>query len=528
MKIEIYDTTLRDGAQGAGVSFSPEDKLNVIRALDSLGISYIEAGMVADDAGRDFFRALGDVRTENAKLCVFAPTAHPGVGAADSELLRDSAGAPVPCAAVFGKSSLFQVREVLRTTPEENLRMIRDSVSYLKAAGKEVVFDAEHFFDGYSDSPDYALRVLDAAREAGASVLVLCDTNGGMLPDVVGMTTERVCRDFGPVGIHTHNDLGMAVSCSVSSVLAGACHVQGTVSGIGERCGNANLNTLIPLLQLKLGFDCVGEKIRLLTGTAKYVNETANLTFNESEPFVGAYAFTHKAGAHIDGVRKDPKTFEHIDPTAVGNLRNTVISDLSGRAAVIDRIRALAQDGEELGKDDPRVAEAVRVLREKERGGYVYEQAEGSLSLVVDGIIGKRASHFELLEFKVIAEDVKGAEKDEQMKSSAMIKISVGGAEEITAAEGNGPVNAMDRALRRALARFYPEVGGMKLNDYRVRVIDSGATASSVRVLIESTDGVTVWRTVGVSTDIINASWQALRDSVEYLLSHVTKRPAAE
>ena len=522
MKIEIFDTTLRDGAQGAGVSFSLEDKLNIIRSLDALGISYVEAGMVADDAGREFFRALGDVRTENAKLCVFTPTAHPGVPAEESEILRDSAKASVPVAVVWGKSSLYQVREVLRTTPEENLRMIRDSVAYLKAAGKEVIFDAEHFFDGYSDNPEYALSVLRAADEAGADRLVLCDTNGGMLPDVIGMTVDRVAREFSHIGIHAHNDLGMAAACSVSAVLSGATHVQGTVSGIGERCGNANLNTLIPLFQLKLGFDCVGDRIKRLTATAKSINETANLTFNESEPFVGAYAFTHKAGAHIDGVRKDPRTFEHVDPAAVGNLRNTVISELSGRAAIADKIRALAPGLDGVGKDDPRVERTVAVLREREKMGYVYEQAEASLSLIVDGLIGERVSHFDLLEFKVIAEDVKGAaEGDDLMKSSAIIKISVGGTEEIAAAEGNGPVNAMDRALRRALTRFYPEVGTMKLNDYRVRVIDSGATASAVRVLIESTDGVTVWRTVGVSTDIINASWQALRDSVEYLLSHV-------
>ncbi len=522
MKIEIFDTTLRDGAQGAGVSFSPEDKLNIIRSLDSLGISFIEAGMIADDAGREFFRRLGEEKLENTKLCVFTPTAHPGICAEESEILRDSAAAPVPCAAVWGKSSLYQVKEVLRTTPEENLRMIRDSIEYLRQAGKEVIFDAEHFFDGYSDNPEYALETLRAATAAGASRIVLCDTNGGMLPDVIGMTVERVLREFPAVGIHAHNDLGMAVACSVSAVLAGATHVQGTVSGIGERCGNANLNTLIPLLQLKLGFDCVGERIKRLTATAKSINETANLTFNESEPFVGAYAFTHKAGSHIDGVKKDPKTFEHVDPASVGNLRNTVISGLSGRAAIIDKIRALTPLFDGVGKDDPRVAKAVEVLREREKRGYVYEQAEGSLSLVVDGVIGERVSHFDLLEFKVIAEDVKGAaDGGELMKSSAIIKISVGGSEEIAAAEGNGPVNAMDRALRRALTRFYPEVGTMKLNDYRVRVIDSGATASAVRVLIESTDGVTVWRTVGVSTDIINASWQALRDSVEYLLSHV-------
>ena len=526
MKIEILDTTLRDGVQGAGVSFSPGDRINVIRALDTLGISYIEAGMVTDDAGREFFSSLRDVRTENAKLCVFSPTAHPGVEAEKSELLGYAAEAPVPCAVLYGKSSLYQVREVLRTTPEENLRMIRDSVRFLRSSGKEVIFDAEHFFDGYGDGAEYVLSVVDSALEAGASRVILCDTNGGMLPDVIGMTVERVVRSFPYVGIHCHNDMGMAVAGSVSAVLAGARQVQGTVSGIGERCGNANLNTLIPLLQLKLGFDCVGEKLRTLTPTVKYINEVANLTFNETEPFVGAYAFTHKAGSHIDGVKKDPRTFEHVDPESVGNLRNTVISELSGRAAVMDKIASLTgKRYDPAGKEDPRVIEAIRTLREKEKNGYVYEQAEGSLALIIDRLMGDDVSHFDLLEFKVIAEDSKRAEADgEVMKSSAMIKISVDGSDEIAAAEGNGPVNAMDRALRRALTRFYPEVSKMKLTDYRVRVIDSGATASSVRVLIESTDGVSVWRTVGVSTDIINASWQALRDSVEYMLSHVSQK----
>ncbi|MBR3992208.1 MAG: citramalate synthase [Clostridia bacterium] len=526
MKIEILDTTLRDGTQGAGVSFSPEDRINVIRALDALGISYIEAGMVTDDAGREFFDSLRDVRTESAKLCVFSPTAHPGVAAEKSDLLAGAAAAPVPCAVLYGKSSLYQVREVLRTTPEENLRMIRDSIRFLRSAGKEVLFDAEHFFDGYGDGPDYVLSVVDAALEAGASRVILCDTNGGMLPDVIGMTVERVVRSFPDIGIHCHNDMGMAVSGSVSAVLAGARQVQGTVSGIGERCGNANLNTLIPLLQLKLGFDCVGDRLRTLTPTVKYINEIANLTFDETEPFVGAYAFTHKAGTHIDGVKKDPRTFEHVDPESVGNLRNTVISELSGRAAVMDKIADLTgRKYDSAGKEDPRILEAIQALRKKEKNGYVYEQAEGSLALMIDRVMGEDVSHFDLLEFKVIAEDSKRAEEDgEVMKSSAMIKISVDGSDEIAAAEGNGPVNAMDRALRRALTRFYPEVSKMKLTDYRVRVIDSGATASSVRVLIESTDGVSVWRTVGVSTDIINASWQALRDSVEYMLSHVSQK----
>lgn len=519
MKIEIFDTTLRDGAQGAGVMLSPDDKLNIIRMIDSLGIDYIEVSMITDSRSADFFRQAASVPLTTSRLCTFSPTVRPHRKANEDELLRYAAEAPADVAVLYGKASLLHVNEVLRTDAEENLRIIHDSIAYLVSLGKTVIFDAEHFFDGYGDNPDYAMKVLESAKKAGAHRLVLCDTNGGMLPDVVGMTVSRVAGEFGGVGIHCHNDMGMADASSVSAVLSGACHVQCTVSGIGERCGGASLSTIVPLLQLKLGFDCIGDKIRSLTPAVRSITESANLTFNESAPFVGGHAFTHKAGTHIDGIRKSPRSFEHIDPESVGNYRETLISSLSGRSALAEKIRACEPGAAD--KNSPEVGKALELLKAKEAEGYMYEDADASLVLLIDGVFGRRKSYFELGGFKIIVDNP--AEQKSEMNSTAMIKIRVEGKEEITAAEGNGPVNAMDAALRRALTCFYPDIDKMKLTDYKVRVIDSRATASSVRVVIESTDGRSTWRTVGVSPDITGASWQALCDSVEYMLSHICK-----
>ena len=516
MKIEIFDTTLRDGEQGVGVEFSADDKRRVIHALDALGVNYIEAGMITDETSAAFFDSLAGMRLENAKLAVFTQTAKVGSAAEDDRLLRLAAAAPVPCAVVFGKAWLYQVTDVLGASAEENLRLIRESISYLVQQGKEVIFDAEHFFDGYADSPEYAMQTVEGAFEAGASRVVLCDTNGGMLPDVVGLVTGAVTAKFDRIGIHCHNDMGMAEACSVAAVLSGASQVQGTISGIGERCGNANLNTLIPVLQCKLGFDCIRDRISVLTATARAVNDAANLSFDESEPFVGGYAFTHKAGTHIDGVKKHPRSFEHIEPEVVGNARNTVISGLSGRAAILDKMRLCFPEAA-FSKEDPRVIRATAMIREREADGFDYEDAGASLALLMDEAMEKRERYFRLLELKVLVD-----ERDTEANASsaaAVIKIAVGEREYLTAGEGNGPVNAIDEALRRALTRFYPEIADMHLTDYRVRVLDSRATASSVRVAIESTDGKSVWRTVGVSSDVIHASWQALRDSVEYMLS---------
>lgn len=514
MKIEIFDTTLRDGEQGAGVEFSTDDKLRVIHALDELGVSYIEAGMMTDDPAKHaFFASLSGLNLKNAKLAVFGQTCRTGERASENPALRAIAACDVPAAVLYGKAWSYQVTDVLKTTADENLRMIRDSVSFVKNSGKEVIFDAEHFFDGYAEDPIYAMRVADTAFTAGASRVVLCDTNGGMLPDVIGMVCAAVTKKYKNIGIHCHNDLGMAVSCSVAAVLSGVTQVQGTISGVGERCGNANLNTIIPILQLKLGFDCIGGSIRNLSRTARLVNDAANMAFNENEPFVGGYAFTHKAGTHIDGVSKAPRAFEHMIPEAVGNRRNIVVSGLSGRAAVIDKMRAYMPD-RDFRKDDEGVIRTAAMIREREAAGYAYEDAGASLALLIDEALERRKRYFNLISLKVIVD----SQNSEDMGASAVIKISVGGREELTAGEGNGPVNAIDEALRRALTRFYPQIANMRLTDYRVRVLDSKATASSVRVSIESTDGVSVWRTVGVSGDVINASWQAMCDAVEYML----------
>lgn len=525
MKIEIYDTTLRDGSQGAGISFTDEDKIEVIHALDELGISYIEVGFYTGSAREAGFFARPELRNlKRAKLTAFCPTRRPGESAAGTPALRSLASGAAGCAAVFGKASAKQAERVLKCPPDENIAMITDTISYLRAAGKEVIFDAEHFFDGYSDNPDYALATLEAASAAGASTLVLCDTNGGMLPDIVGMTLEAVKKRLpgARIGIHCHNDLGMAVACSLSGVIAGAVQLHGTVAGIGERCGNANIITLIPLLQLKMGFECVESPLLpLLSPTARKICEIANLEFDEREPFVGGYAFTHKAGTHIDALRKAPGSFEHIDPADVGNTRNILLSELSGRAALAERMSRIIPS---IDKDSPEVAAALEELRLRESAGYQYEAAEASLTLLLCGALGLRREFFTVDTFNVIVGQPYSSRhsglRGGGSNCSAIIKVKVDGSAEITAAEGDGPVNALDLALRKALLRFYPVLGRVRLTDYKVRVPSSGeaATASAVRVFIESTDGERVWRTTGVSTDIIDASWQALLDSIEFRL----------
>ncbi|MBQ8401385.1 MAG: citramalate synthase, partial [Clostridia bacterium] len=391
MKIEIYDTTLRDGIQGCGVDFSQEDKLAVLHTLDRLGVTYIEVGMLTDAASAEYCRLVAGEKLETSIPVIFGQTCRPGEACRDNPALAAMAACPLPVTAVYGKSWLYQVREVLHTSEEENLRMIWDTVAYLKSAGKQVFFDAEHFFDGYSDNAEYALRVVETAFTAGADRVILCDTNGGMLPDTIGLVTSAVVQQFGmgKLGIHCHNDLGMAVAGSVSAVLSGVSQVQGTISGFGERCGNANLNTLIPVLQLKLGFDCIGANLMGLTGCARFINETANRAFNENEPFVGGYAFTHKAGTHIDGVTKAPRSFEHMDPAAVGNRRNIVISSLSGRAALADKMRTYLPP-EDLTKDSPRLLALSRILKEREALGFDYEDAAASLALLIEEVLNQR------------------------------------------------------------------------------------------------------------------------------------------
>lgn len=520
-KIEILDTTLRDGAQGVGIEFSPDDKVKVIHALDSLGVTYIEVGMISGEREAAALSKLGEIKTENSRLAVLARTCKPMEKAEDSSFLKLLSTHPIPVVTVFGKASASQVKSVLGTTNEENLRMIGDSIRYLVSAGKEVIFDAEHFFDGCLQNEDYSMSVVKTAFEAGAVCAVLCDTNGATLPWRIAELVEKAVSLFPgkKIGIHCHNDTGTADAATASAVNAGAVHAQGTMLGIGERCGNSNLSTVIPLLQLRMGYDCVGEKISLLTEVSHKVASAGNLTLDERLPFVGGYAFAHKAGTHIDAVLKSTDNFEHVSPETVGNRRHLLLSSLAGRAAVIRKLEKLSP-GTHFDKNDPQVLSTVELIRHREAEGYSYDDASASLELLIDEALKKRGKFFDLLDLKVIVNESPESIPfgKESFTASAVIKISVDGCVELSAGEGNGPVNAIDEALRRALTRFYPELEKIRLTDYRVRVLDSRATASSVRVSIESSDDEFVWRTVGVSSDVINASWQALRDSVEFKL----------
>ena len=518
MKISLFDTTLRDGAQGYGISFTEMDKLKIIASLDSLGVDYIEIGNYAIAEDLRLFEKAAKLSLASATPVAFGATRYPHTRPEENEALVNAAGCPLTAVTVFGKAHLAHVYEILRTTPEENLAMIRDTVSYLVSHGKRVFFDAEHFFNGYADNALYALEVLKTALEAGASTVVLCDTNGDMLPDIVGMVTERVKAAFptAHIGIHAHNDLGMAVACTLSGVLGGADSVQVTVSGIGERCGNANLSTVVPLLQLKMGYQVIPEeKLTKLTSVARYINEVANRSFDESEPFVGGSAFTHKAGMHVDAVYKNPASFEHIEPSLVGNERSILVSSLSGKSAIYAKMSEFMP---ELTKESPLVARAVERVKALEAEGYRFEDAEGSLALRLREVASGESVNrfFELKNFRVLISE---SQYESEPLCSATIKIAVGGKEEITAAEGDGPVNALDLALRKALLRFYPKIASIRLCDYKVRVLDSGSnTASKVLVRVSTTDGTALWRTVGVSPDIIDASWQALSDSMIYFL----------
>lgn len=517
MKIEIYDSTLREGAQGAGMVFSSYEREKIMTELDTLGVSYIEAGFCGSaEAAGDLLGLPERVRLSHALPALLCPTRRAGSTARDDPALAAIAASGYPVVSVVGKSSLYHVTRVLGTTPEENLAMISDTVSFLHAAGKQVFFDAEHFFDGYGDNPDYARSVLSAAADAGAERLVLCDTNGGMLPDVIGMTVAAVHTALpdAVLGIHCHNDIGMADACSVSAVLSGASQVQCTVAGIGERCGNANLSTIIPVLQLKLGYSCIDrDKLAGLSPASRRICQTANIGFDECDPFVGGHAFMHKAGMHIDAVKKRPRSFEHIAPELVGNKRSLVISELSGRAALADVMHRFGLD---YGKDDAEVTAALAALRAAETKGYQYENSEASLLLLICRSLGIIEPPFELRDFKLLL----GGGTGNADSWSAIVKITAGGNDEICAAEGDGPVNALDLAAHNALHTAFPFIDRVKMVDIKARIDsnDRAASASIVRVFVESGDGESVWRTTGASTDIIDASWQALLDSFEYYI----------
>lgn len=514
-KIFVFDSTLRDGMQCEGISFSVDDKIKILKRMDSFGIDYIEAGNPASNPkDAEFFERLKTISLEHSKVVSFGSTRRVASRAEDDEGLRTLINAGTPAVCVFGKTWTLHVTDILKTTCEDNLEIIKDTVSFLKKSGKEVIFDAEHFFDGYKDDSDYAIKCIKAADEAGADCIVLCDTNGAAFPyEIEEITKKAVASVKTKVGIHCHNDVGMAAANTIFAIRGGAVHIQGTFNGIGERCGNTNLCTVIPDLQLKLGYECIPhEKMEELTSVSKYISEISNISHDKRQPFVGRCAFTHKAGMHVDGILKNSHTFEHICPETVGNSRRLLVSEMSGKANVHKCIQAVDPTIE---KDSEQTKMVMDKLKELEYEGYQFEGAESSMELLVRRVLGKYKPFFALNQFKVIVSEPSGGEKS----ASALIKIHVGDSEEITAAEGEGPVDALDKALRKALERFYPQLSTVRLTDYKVRVLDSNrAVESLVRVLVESSDGTNKWSTVGVSRDIIEASWRAVVDSVEYKL----------
>lgn len=516
MKLQIFDSTLRDGAQGANISFSVEDKVKVIEELDKLGVDFIEAGNpYSNPAEMQFFQRIRGMKLQNAQIVAFGSTRRKGVPAAEDANLKSLLAAGTDYVAIFGKSHIRHATDVLKATPEENLEMIYDSVRFLSSQGKQVIFDAEHFFDGYKADEGYAMAALARAAEAGAYCLCLCDTNGGIFPDEAYRITRAVCERFPDVivAIHCHNDGGLAVADSIEAVKAGAKQVQGTFLGFGERCGNTNLSTVICNLQLKRGYECIPpENLKDVYGCAMAIAETANTAVPDNQPYIGMNAFAHKAGMHADGVLKYSSSFEHIDPAIIGNKRKFLLSEISGKSAIYDKLKSyfpsLDKNGREMG-------EIVAALKERALAGYQYEAAEASFVLLVEKILGKYTNSFDLISYKIINEQP----AIEGKVASAIVKIRVNGVTKIAASDGEGPVHAMDLALRAALADFYPEIARISLTDFKVRVLDSAkATAAKVRVLITTADSADSWTTVGVSEDVIEASWIALTDSIDYML----------
>lgn len=510
--VELYDSTLRDGAQGEGISFSTDDKLKIFSALDSFGIDYIEAGNpFSNPKDLEFFKAIKARR--GAKAVAFGSTARKGIKACDDENIAALLKAQTSHVAVFGKAWDMQATEIIGVSLEENLAMIADSVAYLKERGRTVIFDAEHFFDGYKENAEYSLEVLKTAQKAGASVICLCDTRGGSMPEEISSAVKAAAKVIDvKLGIHCHDDCGCAVAGTLAAYRSGAEHIQGTFIGIGERCGNANLSTIIADLQLKYNVSAVSPvQLKTLTDTARYIADVANIRMPGTMPYIGGSAFAHKAGMHADGVVKNPTSFEHISPQSVGNERRLPLSEVSGRAAILAAIKRFDPT---LDKNSPQTRAIAAKLKELEQVGFQFEAASASFDMMVLRELGRFTPHFEIDHYKVISSQGKdGAEK-----ANAVIKIKVGDRYEITADEGDGPVNAIDKALRKALEVFYPQLSKMHLIDYKVRVIAGKDTAAVTRVLIDSSDGNDEWTTVGASEDIISASVSALTDSLEYML----------
>lgn len=525
VKLQLYDTTLRDGAQREGISFSVADKLKIACKLDELGIHFIEGGWpCSNPKDEEFFRQAKEMRLSTSKLVAFGSTRRAKTKASTDANLSALVNSGAKYAAIVGKSSARQVKQVLETTRTENLNMIADSIDYLKSKGMTVFFDAEHFFDGFKDDPDYALKCLEAASEAGC--LVLCDTNGGSLPEDIAAAVEAAkLASKVSLGIHAHNDCDSAVANSLAAIKAGATQVQGTINGYGERCGNANLCSIIANLKLKVGVNCVTDaQLAKLTDIARFVSETANLAPDPFQPYVGTSAFSHKGGLHVHGISKWADSYQHVDPKFVGNRQRSVVSELSGKGNIIYKAKELGIDLPPQGKEAVNLLEKIKWLESR---GFQYENAEASLELLLRRAKPDYKPQFELVDFMVIVETGRRAptqNSHEEMLAEAMIKVKIDGEIIHTAAEGNGPVNALDQALRKALVQFYPGVAAVRLTDYKVRILEeSTGTGSQVRVLIESGDGDKDWRTVGSSTNIIEASWLALVDSLEYYLMKTTR-----
>jgi 2-isopropylmalate synthase len=527
-QVQLYDTTLRDGAQSEDVSFTLDDKLRITEALDGLGIHYVEGGWPGSNPrDAEYFRAVRGLHLRHGRIAAFGATRRAGVAAADDRNLDALLRAETPVVTIVGKTWDLHVRDDLRIPLAENLDVIRDSVAFLRGRVDEVIFDAEHFFDGWLRNPDYALACVGAAAEAGATLVCLCDTRGGALPSQVGPAVDAAQGAIPgtPLGVHCHNDAELAVANSLEALERGCAQVQGTMNGLGERCGNANLASLIPTLQLKRGWSCVTpEQLASLAEVSRLIYELANLEPSKRQPYVGASAFAHKGGLHVSAVQKNAETYEHIDPTLVGNAQRVLVSDLSGRSNLLAKA---AEFGITLPADQPAVqTRLLSELKELESRGYSFEAADASLELLMrKALDGDRPRFFRLIGFRVI--DEKRHEDEAPIAEATIMLEGPDGAVEHTAAQGNGPVHALDSALRKALGKFYPEIQDVRLHDYKVRVLGSAeGTGAVVRVLIESGDEHERWSTVGVSHNVIEASWQALVDSMDFKL-HKHRRTAA-
>jgi 2-isopropylmalate synthase len=522
--IRIYDTTLRDGAQGENVNFTADEKIKIAKRLDGIGIHYIEGGWPGSNPrDKRFFELAGQTAFENARIAAFGSTRRPGIHVEEDHNLEALLESGAPVVTIVGKSWDLHIEKVMKITRDENLDMIRESICFLSDHGKEVIFDAEHFFDGYKTNPDFALSTVMAAVDGGAETIVLCDTNGGTLPFDIESVVSAVNRMLkkgkkgrpsARIGIHCHDDCGLAVANSIFAVRAGAMMVQGTVNGYGERCGNADLMSILPILCLKMNRPCIStENLQKIRQLSRFVSETANMTPLNSRPFVGKSAFAHKGGIHVSAIMKTPAAYEHIDPDLVGNKRRVLVSDLSGKSNIEYKAKEMGIDLHQNGFDSKKI---VSEIKRMEQEGYQFDVADGSFKILMEKFTDQFHPKFELESFRVTIEK----DKERPCYSHATIKIKVDGRKEITAAEGHGPVSALDNALRKALENFFPDIETMGLVDFKVRVMDGEkGTAAKVRVLIESRDHDNIWTTVGVSEDIIEASWQALADSIQYKLS---------